>query len=110
MSSELALQAHSSTTSLDEITSPTLEPAVMSEGIPCPRCTFSNHPSMVWCEICGMELGTFKIDGMVLSDDGSGGMGKERAEHVKLAFRNGGSGLFYDKLKLAMTAKEWEVN
>ncbi|CAG8497742.1 1377_t:CDS:2 [Paraglomus brasilianum] len=102
------LGEHSPTASLGEVTSsPTLQPVVTSEGISCPRCTFSNHPSMVWCELCGMELGTFKIDGMELSDDGNVEK-TERAQHVKLAFRNGGSASFNNKLKSAMTDREWE--
>ena len=67
---------------------------------------------MMWCELCGMELGTFRLDGMELSDDGSvekTGKEKERAQYVKLAFRNGGSSSFHNKLKSAMTDKEWEV-
>ncbi|CAG8485794.1 3314_t:CDS:2 [Paraglomus occultum] len=106
------LGEHFPNASLGEVsTSPTLQPVLTSEGISCPRCTFSNHPSMVWCELCGMELGTFRLDGMELSDDGSvekTGKEKEWAQHVKLAFRNGGNTSFYEKLKLAMTKKEWE--
>ena len=34
----------------------------------------------------------------------------KKEDFVKLAFRNGGANAFYDKMKQAMTAKEWEVS
>lgn len=36
--------------------SPSPAPATPSEGIACPRCTFVNHPSMNFCEICGARI------------------------------------------------------
>ncbi|KAG9302381.1 hypothetical protein G9A89_011431 [Geosiphon pyriformis] len=88
--------------------------ATSSDGISCPVCTFFNHPSMMRCEVCESELGTFKINGLKISEDAiilSPAPGKSvtsAVDYVKLAFRGGGSGLFYDKLKIAMTEKKWE--
>ncbi|CAG8437186.1 10666_t:CDS:10 [Ambispora gerdemannii] len=85
-----------------------------AEGIACPVCTFLNHPSMIRCEVCESELGTFNIDGLSITVDeavlGStaGRSGNALPDFVKLAFRNGGIGTFHEKLKVAMSGKEWE--
>lgn len=52
----------------------------------CPRCTFSNHPSLVECEMCGFLLKAKTETKVSLS------------EVVKLSFRSGGSRQFYGKL------------
>ncbi|CAO3652163.1 unnamed protein product [Cunninghamella echinulata] len=31
-------------------------PSVIEEGIHCPTCTYINHPSLKWCEMCETEL------------------------------------------------------
>jgi ESCRT-II complex subunit VPS36 len=81
----------------------------------CPRCTFSNHPSLLSCELCGAPL---------LSQDLPIGLNQERAESpgpvlqnlgfpgqdietVKLSFRGGGEKVFYERLKGAMTQRKW---
>ncbi|RIA97448.1 EAP30/Vps36 family-domain-containing protein [Glomus cerebriforme] len=82
-----------------------------SDGIACPKCTFLNHPSMIRCELCDAELGTFKIDGFKNDNDvtlGNRVSGKSKEDFIKLAFRNGGVAAFYDKMKQAMNMKEWE--
>ncbi|CAG8503745.1 14921_t:CDS:10 [Funneliformis caledonium] len=79
-------------------------------GIACPKCTFLNHPSMIICEICDADLGTVNLDGLKINEEilGSRVGVKSKDDFIKLAFRNGGAGTFYDKMKQAMTMKEWE--
>ncbi|CAH1766543.1 12717_t:CDS:2 [Entrophospora sp. SA101] len=78
--------------------------------IACPMCTFLNHSSMIRCEICDAELETFNkanIDNAVeLSRIKSSG--GPNPDFIKLAFRGGGASVFYDKLKIAISTKEWE--
>ncbi|RHZ83650.1 hypothetical protein Glove_89g106 [Diversispora epigaea] len=79
--------------------------------IACPSCTFLNHPSMINCELCDAELGTFNMDGLNMGNDVGSNMekvgGDDRQDFVKLSFRRGNS-TFYDKLKMVMSTKEWE--
>ncbi|RUS30341.1 hypothetical protein BC938DRAFT_479526, partial [Jimgerdemannia flammicorona] len=94
---------------------PSLEDQI-STGLPCPACTFVNHPSMVRCEMCEVELpgaggavagGTMNFLG---TDDESvliprpmtpdvAGLSLDETDHVKLAFRNGGHSNFWTVLK-----------
>lgn len=83
----------------------------------CPRCTFSNHPSLVSCEICGASL---------ISDDVPTGLeppstesdssvplpdnlpsGTENTESIKLSFRGGGEKIFNERLKGCMAQRKW---
>lgn len=67
-----------------------LSPAAVGsevKEIVCSRCTFSNHPSLVECEICG-----FLLKPKTESKISLGGV-------VKLSFRGGGSKQFYGKLR-----------
>ncbi|RYP76932.1 hypothetical protein DL771_001485 [Monosporascus sp. 5C6A] len=87
-------------------------------GFQCPRCTFLNHPSLLSCEICGAPLVSQDVPVLVAQDqprtDSPGPMlkhggvtGLENPENVKIAFRNGGEKIFYEKLKGAMTQRKW---
>ena len=87
--------------------------------ITCPRCTFSNHPSMRVCEVCGAALPTQEqvatsptskapraaspgpeIASLDLNDDVDN-------VSIKFSFRAGGDKAFYDKLKNAMIQRKW---
>ncbi|GBC10840.1 hypothetical protein RclHR1_09950004 [Rhizophagus clarus] len=76
-------------------------PADESNNIACPQCTFLNHQDMINCEMCEAKL---KNENEVPGNRASG----KNKDFVKLAFRNGGSFAFYDKMKQAMDMKVWE--
>ncbi|KAI1820208.1 EAP30/Vps36 family-domain-containing protein [Xylaria intraflava] len=89
-----------------------------SDGFQCPRCTFSNHPSLLSCEMCGAPLISKDVPalatpqpprtespGPILKLGGVAGL--ENPESVKISFRNGGEKIFYERLKGAMTQRKW---
>ncbi|KAH6608382.1 vps36 [Trichoderma cornu-damae] len=88
----------------------------------CPRCTFSNHPSLLSCEMCGAPLLSQNPPSAMSSaeynrtqspgpvKDGSSKTsqgGVDFAESVKISFRGGGEKIFYERLKSAMTQRKW---
>lgn len=88
----------------------------------CPRCTFSNHPSLLSCEMCGAPLVTRDIPTSVQQDsisdtaraespgpvkDQSKGGQNDMPENVKISFRGGGGPIFYERLKGSMTQRKW---
>ncbi|KAK2605808.1 Vacuolar protein-sorting-associated protein 36 [Conoideocrella luteorostrata] len=87
----------------------------------CPRCTFSNHPSLLACEMCGApllsqnsaseaaELSTIRTEspGPVRETPNKGPAGIEVAESVKISFRDGGEKILYERLKGAITQRKW---
>ncbi|KAJ4854798.1 EAP30/Vps36 family domain-containing protein [Trichoderma breve] len=88
----------------------------------CPRCTFSNHPSLLSCEMCGAPLLSQNIPSSISSSEyirtQSPGPVKDSnsktsqsstdfAESVKISFRGGGEKIFYERLKSAMTQRKW---
>ncbi|KAG5978545.1 hypothetical protein E4U55_006077 [Claviceps digitariae] len=87
----------------------------------CPRCTFSNHPSLLSCEICGAPLlskssshtatglPTTRVEspGPELESFSIGRTGIDVAESIKLSFRDGGDKIFYERLKGAITQRKW---
>ncbi|CAG8600151.1 9918_t:CDS:10 [Dentiscutata erythropus] len=80
-------------------------------GIACKVCTFLNHPSMIKCEMCEADLRTFDVSNLDFENDLEASKNFKSAkdnDFVRLAFRDGGSNAFYEKLKSAMAAKEWE--
>ncbi|CAG8665705.1 1234_t:CDS:2, partial [Acaulospora colombiana] len=76
--------------------------------IECPKCTFLNHPSMSICEICDNKLGIYDIENDAEAIKNVVDRSGDRPDFIKLAFRGGGHNAFYEKLKLAMSMKEWE--
>ncbi|KAJ2913201.1 hypothetical protein MD484_g7215, partial [Candolleomyces efflorescens] len=95
-----------------------------SQGaIPCPACTFLNHPSLRTCELCETELprpskskgrtrATIMKSAPVSrpsSPDG-GDDDDERTENMfmKLSFRKGGDKAMYATLKRSLKARAWE--
>ncbi|KAL6872805.1 EAP30/Vps36 family domain-containing protein [Trichoderma novae-zelandiae] len=91
----------------------------------CPRCTFSNHPSLLSCEMCGAPLLSQDLPSAIsnnseyirtqspgpIKDSSSSSKaspgGNEFAESVKISFRGGGEKIFYERLKSAMTQRKW---
>ncbi|KAG9680062.1 Vps36-domain-containing protein, partial [Aureobasidium melanogenum] len=77
----------------------------------CPRCTFSNHPSLGSCEICGAKLSSSAnrrsqiIESAITRPESPGPslpssvLGETVPESVKLSFRAGGDKIFYERLK-----------
>lgn len=92
----------------------------------CPRCTFSNHPSLLSCEVCGaplisqdlpstlqrnpLDVVRTESPGPVLDQSKkSSQSGIDISESVKFSFRGGGGGdkIFYERLKGSMTQRKW---
>ncbi|EEU40758.1 uncharacterized protein NECHADRAFT_33889 [Fusarium vanettenii 77-13-4] len=113
---------------LDQIPTPSLldtsNGSDSSASFPCPRCTFSNHPSLMSCEMCGAPLisqdipsaiqqsstsDATRIDspGPTLDQSKGGKGGTDAYECVKLSFRRGGEKIFYERLKGSMTQRKW---
>ncbi|KAK5624555.1 hypothetical protein RRF57_000271 [Xylaria bambusicola] len=89
-----------------------------TDGFQCPRCTFSNHPSLLSCEICGAPLLSKGVPTAATQPSPrtdspeptltlEGVAGLENPEGVKISFRNGGEKVFYERLKGAMTQRKW---
>lgn len=95
-----------------------------SASFQCPRCTFSNHPSLMTCEMCGASLisenvpspiqqssvaDTIRTDspGPVLDQSKSNKNGSDTPECVKISFRRGGEKIFFERLKGSMTQRKW---
>ncbi|KAI0537434.1 EAP30/Vps36 family-domain-containing protein [Xylaria digitata] len=101
-----------------QISSPPRNKPANTDGFQCPRCTFSNHPSLISCEICGAPLISKDVPaamaqqpprtespGPTLTLGGVAGL--ENPESVKVSFRNGGEKIFFERLKGAMTQRKW---
>jgi ESCRT-II complex subunit VPS36 len=91
----------------------------------CPRCTFSNHPSLSTCEICGAKLSTptdRRRSQLVEADTTPSPQQRpespgpslssptpttETPESIKLSFRAGGEKIFHDRLKSALIQRKW---
>lgn len=100
------------------------EPANPDE---CPKCTFINHPSMKYCEMCGTALQTPVLDlanrirrsesrallasraqnplGLVLEEKEDYTSGKP---YIKVSFRKGGDLTFYEHLVQEIDKIKWE--
>ena len=91
-----------------------------SSEIQCPRCTFSNHPSLLSCEICGLSLLSTGTK-VAIGHEGyfgraeSPGPSLERpnaglendSECIRFSFRLGGEKIFHERLKNAMVQRKW---
>ncbi|KAI9704858.1 MAG: hypothetical protein M1836_006638 [Candelina mexicana] len=88
--------------------------------LPCPRCTFLNHPSLPTCEVCNTPLQPptncqtlpehlasqrAESPGPSLSTDTF--ISGDIADNVKFSFRAGGEKVFFDRLKGAMVQRKW---
>lgn len=88
--------------------------------ITCPRCTFSNHPSLNTCEICNEPLprqtSPFPAQDRLRAAreespgptlDPNSTLPPEGSEGVKISFRDGGAPVFYERLKGSITQRKW---
>jgi ESCRT-II complex subunit VPS36 len=85
----------------------------------CPRCTFSNHPSLSSCEICGAKLSSSAnrrsqiIESAITRPESPGPslptstLGDTTPESVKLSFRAGGDKVFFERLRGALVQRKW---
>lgn len=87
----------------------------------CPRCTFSNHPSLLQCELCGASLISVLDPRLDLARDemrsASPGpslvdlsLGDDDTASIKFSFRAGGEKVFHERLKTAITQRKWLVS
>ncbi|KAI1176798.1 EAP30/Vps36 family-domain-containing protein [Nemania sp. FL0916] len=102
-----------------QINSSSRDSPASGDGFQCPRCTFSNHPSLLSCEICGAPLISKDVPAAVAQQQPrrtespgptlqlGGVAGLENPESVKVSFRSGGEKIFYERLKGAMTQRKW---
>ncbi|ESK82850.1 vacuolar protein sorting-associated protein 36 [Moniliophthora roreri MCA 2997] len=83
-------------------------------SIPCPTCTFLNHPALKSCEICESPLPdpsasemksapASRPDSPDIDDEASG------ETIMKISFRKGGDKTFYAELKRSLKGKAWEA-
>ncbi|KAK9450240.1 EAP30/Vps36 family-domain-containing protein [Limtongia smithiae] len=94
----------------------------VADGFPCPRCTFVNHPSLHYCEMCGANLVSSSVPPALLDEvmrdlvlDGRSSPGPvhkstdnvEEITCVKISFRSGGDKVFLEKLKFVLQEREW---
>ncbi|CAH0017394.1 unnamed protein product [Clonostachys rhizophaga] len=110
--------------SLDLASSPQTSQNDEESTFQCPRCTFSNHPSLLSCEICGAPLISRKQSppdarsslndirsespGPVIENPKKTEQGNINvSESVKISFRKGGEKIFYERLKGSMTQRKW---
>ncbi|KAK0391400.1 hypothetical protein NLU13_0900 [Sarocladium strictum] len=104
--------------------SPSVQGSDSSATFSCPRCTFSNHPSLLSCEMCGAPLLSQSVPSTEHSSvittertDSPGPMmdqvsksstgGVEISDSIKISFRGGGERIFYERLKGSMTQRKW---
>lgn len=99
---------------------PTQPTSDAPERATCPVCTYDNHPSVAFCEICGTQLPKVYSNGIPATqpsnvrpqspgpeistlalDD------MEEMTSVKFSFRAGGDKVFSDRLKSAMIQRKW---
>ncbi|PWN34376.1 uncharacterized protein FA14DRAFT_161789 [Meira miltonrushii] len=121
--------ANSNPTSTARRGAPTTSvPAPPSDGVSCPVCTFSNHPSMLRCEMCDSPLTTAADIAQATASYGRSTPSLAQAtptrtpsktpeppedkgetyNHVRLSFRKGGDRPFYDTLKTTLKEKRWQ--
>ncbi|PFH60047.1 hypothetical protein XA68_11531 [Ophiocordyceps unilateralis] len=121
--SDLALQAAGSDLSIQTAGSRgvPLSGTDATTAFKCPRCTFSNHPSLLSCEMCGASLLSQPISlleqdqaartqspGPVREHKGTAASaGIDASEGIKISFRSGGDKIFHERLKGAMTQRKW---
>lgn len=88
-----------------------LAPTPVPSEIPCPACTFLNHPSLHECEICGTQLP--RAPPVLKSAPASRPMSplpdEVESRVMKLSFRRGGDKALYAVLKRSLLGKAWEA-
>ncbi|KKK22789.1 hypothetical protein ARAM_007260 [Aspergillus rambellii] len=86
-------------------------------SIPCPRCTFVNHPYLLDCEICGASLSAASELSPSIDQSRSESpapifeegniRNTQVSESIKLSFRGGGEKPFLERLKGALIQRKW---
>ncbi|KAK7680805.1 hypothetical protein QCA50_016114 [Cerrena zonata] len=107
-------------------TNPAQDAIIGANGeIPCPACTFLNHPSLPACEICGTALPRPKnVAGHPFArsapssrpvspspdedEEDDDDDDTEATRLVRLSFRKGGDKSFYATLRRSLLGKGWE--
>lgn len=89
-------------------------PMADPDTIACPACTFFNHRSLRWCEICSTELP--RVQRTMKSAPSSRPASPDSDDEdspsnrmIKISFRKGGDKAFYAVLKRSLKSKIWEV-
>lgn len=104
------------------------EPAQVPENSDqCPKCTFINHPSMKYCEICGTELRLIPLALSQKIRDASKDVSTPKAQnplglvletpeeytngkpYLKVSFRKGGDTGFYEHVVKEIDKLKWEA-
>jgi ESCRT-II complex subunit VPS36 len=100
--------------------SDTLKAGDAERRIPCPACTFLNHPKLPFCEICCTALPSSRKrpTSAILSSPAPGSPTLENGnppsnaaakyDVVRLSFRKGGVQEAYRRLKNILSDKAWE--
>ncbi|KAH8690883.1 putative vacuolar protein sorting protein [Talaromyces proteolyticus] len=94
------------------------KPGTTGIPLPCPRCTFLNHPSLLECEICGASLGPSsskegttatiqRTESPAPFFNQSNITNREISDSIKLSFRGGGEKTFYERLKSCLIQRKW---
>ena len=96
-----------------------IEP-IHDSSFQCLRCTFSNHPSLLFCEMCDASLlssdtsNTTSKRSVVArpespgpSLESNGAPLDHTPEYIKISFRAGGDKIFHERLKGAMIQRKW---
>lgn len=85
-----------------------------SAEVPCPTCTFLNHPSLSECEICSSPLPSRARSAPKPPPPSTNPVwtpapstGAEKLSTVRLSFRKGGDKEFYKLLKRALADRAW---
>lgn len=104
------------------------EPQPSENTDQCPKCTFINHPSMRYCELCGTELPAAKLAlsrkiqdlenhstpnlweqnplGLILEEKEEYTNGRP---YIKISFRKGGDLGFYEHIVEQIEKMKWEM-
>ncbi|KAG6887952.1 hypothetical protein C0995_011392 [Termitomyces sp. Mi166 len=114
-----SLPASSAMSALSLSSSSSSDATSDSNSNACPACTFFNHPSLRYCEMCSTELPRLspKTSRVMKSapssrplspdvDDGD----STSPQFFKISFRKGGDKAFYAVLKRSLQSKVWESN
>lgn len=96
--------------------------ATVASDDQCPRCTFINHPSLQFCELCGTELGSrvskrvkakireqspkVAISNIQLENDQE--IYTDNEPYVKISFRKGGEAEFFKLVNEILEDIKWK--
>lgn len=78
-----AANSHQAVPSPSPSPAPTAAVAGDNDGVSCPVCTFSNHPSMVRCEMCDTPLGSIDVNALQTAARVENGRNKTNGQRVE---------------------------